>query len=150
MVGDPTKRVPPPPPIANFDPMFNHWLHDLTSFLMEGGGIDPGAIPGYATLLATTATHTIQINSNTTDIAALHSEVSSNTTDIATNTANIATNTANIAANTASINVLAARSQVLNGATAPAAGLGVNGDWYADTAAHHIHVKVSGSWVQIV
>lgn len=73
----PLRRVPPPVPIAINDPTFNRWLHDLTAFLAEGGGIDPGAIPGYDTLVSTVDLHTTQISSNTIDIAA-------NTSDIAT------------------------------------------------------------------
>ena len=89
----PVKRTPPPPPIAVNDPVFNRWLHDLTSFFAEDGM--------YASF----------------------------ETDI---------------------NKLKARSQVLNGTTVPDSKIGLDGDWYANTTAKHIYVKVGGSWVLIV
>lgn len=122
-------RMPPPPPIAANDPTFNRWLHDLTAFIKEGGGIDTGTIPGYDALVSNVAT---------------------NTANISNNTANIALNTANIATNTANINTLTARSQVRHGTVAPTAALGIDGDWYSDTSAKHIYVRVTGSWLLIV
>jgi hypothetical protein len=38
----------------------------------------------------------------------------------------------------------------LHGTVPPAVGTGVEGDWYADTVAKHIHVKSGGVWVLIV
>jgi len=143
------KRVPPPPPIAKDDPVFNKWLHDLTAFIGAGGGIDVGTIPGYDVLVSTVATHSIQIASHTVDIASLTNQVGVNTSAIATHTSQIATNASGVATNTASIATLAARSQVFSGAAVPS-GVGIDGDWYADTAAKHIHVKVGGAWVLIV
>lgn len=32
----------------------------------------------------------------------------------------------------------------------PDSALGVDGDWYADTAAKHIYVRVNGAWTLIV
>jgi hypothetical protein len=160
----PLKRVPPPPPIAVNDPAFNRWLHDLTAFITEGGGIDPGVIPGYDLLVSTVANHTTQIASHTVDIASLTSAVgvhtseiatlfsttATHTSQIATNTTNIAANTTDIATNTADIITLNTRSQVLHGVIAPVAGTGIDGDWYSDTTAKHIYVKVGGSWTLIV
>jgi hypothetical protein len=142
--------VPPPPPIAVNDPTFNRWLHDLESLIHQGAGIYTGQIPGWDTLVATVASHSDQIANNTLNIAANTVNIAANTAAIATNTAAIATHTSEINANTASIAALTTRSQVFNGAGAPGAGLGVNGDWYTDTTAHHIYVKSSGAWVLIV
>lgn len=159
----PLKRVPPPPPIAENDPVFNRWLHDLTAFITESGSIDPGVIPGYDTLVSTVALHSTQISSltvnvaantsnisiNTSNISTLFSTTSTHTSQIATNTTNIATNTSGIAGNAVNIATLTARSQVLHGTAAPGA-IGIDGDWFSDTTAKHIYVKVSGSWVLIV
>lgn len=41
-------------------------------------------------------------------------------------------------------------SRLMNGDAAPTAKLGIDGDWYADTTAHHIYVRVAGAWVLIV
>lgn len=144
------RKMPPPPPIAQNDPIFNHWLHELTAFITDSGGIDTGTIPGYDSLVSTVATHTTEINSNTASIATNTSNIASNAANIATNSANIATLFSTTSTHTSQIGFLAARAQVLNGTAAPAAGLGANGDWYADTSGKHIHVKVSGAWVQIM
>lgn len=149
MPTNPIRRVPPPPPIAVNDPTFNRWLHDLTAFLTESG-IDTGAIPGYDNLVATVVAQGEQIVTNTDDIAGNTTDIANNEANIAINAANIATNAANISTNAAGIATLAARSQVRNGTAAPAAGLGINGDWFADTVGKHIHVKSGGVWVLIV
>jgi hypothetical protein len=153
----PLKRTPPPPPIAVNDPIFNRWLHDLTVFISESGGIDPGMIPGYDVLVSTVNTHTTQISTLNTNVTSLTSQVGVNTSNISsltsltsTHTSQIAANTSNISANTSNIATLTARSQVFMGTTAPAAGTGVNGDWFSDTTAKHIYVKTGGSWVLIV
>lgn len=153
----PLRKTPPPPPIAVNDPVFNHWLHDLTAFIAEGGGIDTGTIPGYDALVSTVNTHTTEITTNTSNISTNTSNISTNTSNISINTSNIstlsstsATHTSQINANTSNISALTARSQVLNGTAVPAVGLGINGDWFADTAARHIYVKTGGSWVLIV
>jgi hypothetical protein len=153
----PLKRVPPPPPIAQNDPTFNRWLHDLTVFITESGGIDPGVIPGYDHLVSTVATHTTQIASHTIDIASLTSQVGVHTSEIATlfsttaiHTSQIASNTTNIATNTSAITTLEARSQVSSGIVVPDDADGADGDWYADTVASHIYIKVAGLWTLIV
>ena len=137
-------KVPPPPPIAQFDPAFNRWLHDLQAFINEGGGtIDPGLIPGYNELIATVNTQTTEINSLLVNVASLTSSVATLTTHV---------NTLNTAVTTLAgrVTTLEARPIIRNGIVAPGAGLGANGDWYADTVAKHIYVKVTGAWVLIV
>jgi hypothetical protein len=153
----PVRKAPPPPPIAVNDPVFNHWLHDLTAFIAEGGGIDTGNIPGYDNLVSTVSTHTDDIVSLNSEVDVLTSDVLANTNDItslsstsAAHTSQINANTTNIATNTANISTLFARSQVFNGGTVPNPAGGVNGDWYADTVAHHVYVKSGGVWVLIV
>ena len=146
----PLRKTPPPPPIAVNDPVFNHWLHDLTAFIAEGGGIDTGNIPGYNALVSTVNTHTTEIATNTSNISTNTSNISTLSSTSATHTSQIAANTTNISANTTNISALTARSQIRNGTAVPVAGLGADGDWYADTTAHHIYVRVAGSWVLIV
>jgi hypothetical protein len=137
-------KVPPPPPIAQFDPAFNRWLHDLQAFINEGGGtINPDLIPGYNALVSTVNTHTIEISSLTTQTAANTSAIAIANTHISLLTTTSQTHTAQIAA-------LTSLPRVRNGTVAPGAGLGVNGDWYADTNNLHIYVKVTGAWVLIV
>jgi hypothetical protein len=46
-------------------------------------------------------------------------------------------------------------SRLLNGTVPPPTvaskiRLGIDGDWYVDTTAKHIYVKVAGAWVLIV
>lgn len=144
------KKMPPPPPIAQNDPIFNHWLHELTAFISSGGGIDPGVIPGYDVLVSTVALHSTQISSNTVNIASNTSNIAVNTSNISSLSSVVSSQGTQISINASNINALYARSQVLNGTAAPAAGTGVNGDWFADTSAKHIYVKVGGSWVLIV
>ena len=85
-----------------------------------------------------------------TQVAALALEVAANTADIAANTTSIAANTAAIATNTNNIATLTARNQILNGAGAPAAGLGNNGDLYINNTgapATFLYGKIAGAWV---
>jgi hypothetical protein len=138
MVTPVLSRVPPPPRLAVNDPEFNKWLIDLTNFINSGGGgIDPSLIPGYDALVSTVNLHSIEIASNTVNIAA--------------NTSAIAIANANIVSLQSLTSILNARPQVRNGTGVPGAGLGSNGDWYAKTsAATHIYVKIAGAWVVIV
>jgi hypothetical protein len=131
--------------LAVNDPAFNKWLIDLTSIINSGGGgIDPSLIPGYDALVSTVNLHSIEIASNTVNIAA-------NTSAIATANINITSLQSQTSINTLAVNNLNARARVLNGTGAPGAGLGQDGDWYAKTsAATHIYVKVAGAWVVIV
>ena len=41
-------------------------------------------------------------------------------------------------------------ARVMSGVVAPVANLGEDGDWYCNTAAKHIYVKVNKVWVLIV
>lgn len=122
-------KIPPPPDIAAKDPVLNRWLIELTATLNGQGDIDPGSIAGFLELQN-------EVAQNTADIAALKTSTTALTAEI----------------NTLSfqINILTSRSVVLNGAGAPAGGLGNNGDWYADTTNKHIYVKTGGAWLQIV
>ena len=42
------------------------------------------------------------------------------------------------------------RSQLLNGTAAPTTKQGIDGDWFCNTTAKHIYVRVAGVWVLIV
>jgi hypothetical protein len=42
------------------------------------------------------------------------------------------------------------RSQLLNGTAVPDPKRGINGDWYCNTTAKHIYVKIANAWVLIV
>jgi methyl-accepting chemotaxis protein len=134
---------PPPPPIAENDPIFNRWLHDMFQYI----SVNIGGIAKNAQDIAINAAN---IAANTSAITTHTSQIAANAANIATNTTNIATNTSAIATHSGQIAALSARSQVFYGTAAPAAGLGVNGDWYSDTAAKHIYVKSGGAWTLIV
>ncbi len=130
-------KMPPPPPVAKLDPALNRWFLDLQAFINSGGGtIDPSLIPGYDALIAAVNLQTSQINTLLVNTAA--------------NTSSIHTLQLLVAALTTRVTALEARPIVRNGTTAPGAGLGRNGDWYADTNNLHIYVKVTGAWVLIV
>jgi hypothetical protein len=144
-------KVPPPPPIAQFDPAFNRWLHDLQAFINEGGGtINPDLIPGYDALVNTVNLHTIEINTNTINTAANTSAIAFANAKITLHTTQIGILNTEVATLTTDVATLTARPIVRNGTTVPGGGLGANGDWYADTNNLHIYVKVSGSWVLII
>lgn len=127
----------------------NRWLIEIQSILNSGGIIEPVNVDG---LLAAYA----QIAANLHSINVLNAEVATNTADIATLQGDvttlqgqIATNTANIAVNTADIVTLTARNQILNGAGAPGALLGNNGDLYINNtggAGTFLYGKIGGVW----
>lgn len=137
------QKLPPPPIIADTDPTFNRWLLELTAILNAGGGIDPNSIDGYAALQA-------QVVANTSDIAGLELSVSGQGGSIAGLQFAVNALQINMAAANAQITALGARAQVLNGTVAPLVGQGSNNDYYVDTVAKHLYVKVAGAWVLIV
>jgi hypothetical protein len=144
-------KLPPPPQLpvsfGGFGQQLNRWLLEIQSILNSGGTIDPSNVDGLPALI-------IQVETLATEVATLTAEVVANTADIATliaevaaNTANIATNTADIATNTAA---LAALALIRNGAGAPAAGLGNNGDLYINNtggAGTFLYGKIAGAWI---
>lgn len=137
-------KIPPPPPIASEDPAFNRWLLELTSILSDTGDIDPGSISGYPALL-------LQVAANTASIASLTSRVGVVETSVSALQVAVSALTARVTSTESAITTLQARNQVFNGAPAPTAGIGIDGDWYAATGVtKHVYVKVAGAWVQIV
>jgi len=137
------QKFPPPPQLANLDPALNRWLIEIQSILNNSGGIDPSSVQGLSSLET-------QVTANTAAIALLQSEVDTLNAEVPILQTQVSTNTTNIASLNSTVTTLANRNQVFNGTAAPAGGLGVNGDWYADTSAKHIYVKVGGAWVLIV
>jgi ABC-type transporter Mla subunit MlaD len=149
-------KLPPPPQLpvsfGGFGQQLNRWLLEIQSILNAQGLIDPASVAGLPALIAEVATFAAQIATLTADIATLTAEVATLTASVTANTANIATNTANIATNTADIATLAARNQIRNGAGAPGAGLGSNGDLYINNtggAGTHLYGKIGGTWVAL-
>ena len=122
-------KFPPPPTLPVALQPLNRWLIELQSILNSSGLIDPSSVQSLPATIA-------QVVANTASIGILNGEVAANTASIVTLNGEVAT--------------LQARNQVLNGTIAPVAGLGVNGDWYADTAGLHIYVKVTGAWTLVV
>jgi hypothetical protein len=136
------RRQPPPPPLTA-DPAFNRWLHDLTSFISDSGGIDPSQFPDLSNLQTQVATNTSAIAALTSNLASLQSSVTTINGEISTINGEIATNNSAIAA-------LQANPILRSGSGAPAGGLGNNSDWYGDTTNKHIYIKSAGTWVLIV
>ena len=128
-----TQKIPPPPPIASGDvasfinslPAFNRWLLELTSILANSGGIDPNNIDGFTALQD-------QVTQNTADIATLQGQVGALNLAVLLLQGQVNNLLTRMAAAEGNITTLQARSQVFNGAGAPAGGLGVVGDWYAN------------------
>jgi len=129
-------KIPPPPTLGVQFQQLNRWLLEIQAILNSQGTIDPSQIDGLPALFT-------QVANNTASIAANTAAIAINTTEIAANTAAIATNTANIA-------TLTARNQILNGAGAPGAGLGNNGDLYINNTgapATFLYGKIAGAWI---
>lgn len=137
------QKIPPPPPIANDDPAFNRWLLELTAILNAGGGIDPNSVVGLPEVIAQSAL-------NTVNIAALTTTVNSQGGSIIGLAASIASINAQITVINGQLTTLGARAQVFSGNVAPGAGLGVNNDWYYNTAGAvgaRLYIKIAGAWV---
>ena len=136
-------KFPPPPTLPVALQPLNRWLIELQSILNSSGLIDPSSVQSLPATIA-------QVVANTASIGVLNGEVAANTASIVTLNGEVAANTASIVTLNGEVATLQARNQVLNGTIAPVAGLGVNGDWYADTAGLHIYVKVTGAWTLVV
>jgi hypothetical protein len=123
-------KLPPPPYMAKTDPAFNRWLIEVLAVLGAAGGIDPTKIQGWNELVA-------QVAANTDDIK--------NNLDPAVQQLQLQTS-----GNATAITNLQARNQVYNGTTPPAAGLGIDNDWYynrAGAAGARLYIRVAGAWV---
>ena len=129
-------KFPPPPTLPVALQPLNRWLIELQSILNSSGLIDPSNVQSLPATIA-------QVVANTASIGVLNGEIGVLDGEVAANTASIVTLNGEVA-------TLQARNQVLNGTIAPVAGLGADGDWYADTAGLHIYVKVTGAWTLVV
>lgn len=138
-------KFPPPPDMGRDNQRLNRWLIEIQRLLNTEGLIDPSQV---VDLPATYVT----VGDNTLDIANLTVVVNALGSLVATNTVNIATIQTQILTIQGQITALQARGEVLNGAGAPAAGLGKVNDWYADVSAtKHIYVKTAvATWTVIV
>ena len=139
------QKLPPPPPVALNDPVLNRWFIELTSILSAGGDIDPNSIAGLTTAYA-------QIATNTTNISNLQGTTGGQAGDIAVLQGQVAALTTSLATLSGTVTSLAARNQILNGAGAPGAGLGNNGDLFINNiggAGTRLYGKIGGAWVAI-
>ena len=143
-------KFPPPPTLPVALQPLNRWLIELQSILNSSGLIDPSSVQSLPATIAQVAANTADIAANTASIVTLNGEVAASTASIGVLNGEVAANTASIVTLNGEVATLQARNQVLNGTVAPVAGLGVNGDWYADTAGLHIYVKVTGAWTLVV
>lgn len=139
-----SQKIPPPIPLTGPEwQTFNRWLLELTSILSNEGGINPDEVAGLPELFT-------QVATNTADIIVLEAGQTGQGGDIATLQTDVATINGEIATINGQITTLSNRAQVLNGAGAPAAGLGSVNDWYANIGGGvgaRIYVKTAvGTW----
>lgn len=122
-------KVPPPPPLANNDPVLNRWLLELTSILNGDGQINATAVPGLEDVQAEIETLQGQVNLLSSEFAGLNSVIANHESRIQT---------------------LEARNQVFSGTAAPGAGVGVDGDWFYNrtgVVGARLYIKVGGAWL---
>ena len=143
-------KFPPPPTLPVALQPLNRWLIELQSILNSSGLIDPSSVQSLPATIAQVVANTASIGVLNGEIGVLNGEVAANTASIVTLNGEVAANTASIVTLNGEVATLQARNQVLNGAIAPVAGLGVDGDWYADTGGLHIYVKVAGAWSLVI
>lgn len=145
------QKIPPPPFLTggNQQPdwqAFNRWLLEVTSVLSNEGNINPDEVEGLPLLFS-------QVATNTVDISALEGTTGGQSFEI-TALQNQISGPGGINDQIGVINgqltTLAARAQVFNGVTAPAAGLGNVNDWYArvgGAVGARIYIKTAiGTW----
>lgn len=147
------KKIPPPPPLANNDPIFNRWLLELTSILNDAGGIDGTSIDGFDQLQADVDANSAAIQQTNLNLSSLAGQVSGGSTSIAALSlrVNILEAVAldlqtRMTAAEGNITTLQARPQVRFGSGAPVAGLGGVGDWYGNivgAAGARVYIKTA-------
>jgi len=136
-------KIPPPPPIAIADPTLNRWLLEITAIFNAQGGIDQTSVTGLPATTAQVATNTTNIASNEAAIVAETARAEAAEALLAPLASPALTGTPTAPTpgagdNTTKLATTAfvqTRGGALhNGTGAPAAGLGLVGDWYGDPA----------------
>jgi len=146
------QKFPPPPDMGRDNQRLNRWLLEIQAILNSSGGINPDTVVGLPALIIQVAANTAAVVTLNGEVATLSAEVATINAEIVTIDVQLTINNAQILAINGEITALTARNQILNGAGAPGAGLGNDGDLYSNTtggALTNLYSKRGGAWVAI-